>query len=83
MKTALRKMLFVDLMKGLKVTFRNQDPKEAITEQYPLQRPQVAERFRGAPRLNNNPNTNETLMHRLRSVRLGVSGEPDRGGQRA
>ena len=26
-----------------------------------LQRPQVAERFRGAPRLNNHPETNETL----------------------
>src|SRR5271165_5255758 len=61
MKSTLRKMLFVDLIKGLKVTFRYQDPKEAITEQYPLQRPQIAERFRGAPRLNNNPDTNETL----------------------
>jgi NADH-quinone oxidoreductase subunit I len=61
MKRLLRKMLFVDLMKGMKVTFRNQDPKEVITEQYPLQRPQVAERFRGAPRLNVNPDTNETL----------------------
>ena len=30
-------------------------------EQYPLQRPQIAERFRGAPRLNNHPDTNETL----------------------
>jgi len=61
MKNTLRKMLLVDLIKGLKVTFRYQDPKEAITEQYPLQRPQIAERFRGAPRLNNNPDTNETL----------------------
>ena len=61
MNTVLRKMLFVDLIKGLKVTFRNQDPKNVYTEQYPLQRPQVAERFRGAPRLNNNPDTNETL----------------------
>jgi NADH-quinone oxidoreductase subunit I len=61
MKSVLRKMLFVDLIKGLKVTFRNQDPKRAYTEQYPLQRPQVAERFRGAPRLNNHPESNETL----------------------
>ena len=57
----LRKMLLVDLLKGLKVTFRYQDPKEIYTEQYPLQRPQVAERYRGAPRLNVNPDTNETL----------------------
>ncbi|MFZ0795521.1 MAG: NADH-quinone oxidoreductase subunit I [Candidatus Korobacteraceae bacterium] len=61
MNTVLRKMLFVDLITGLKVTFRNQDPKHVYTEQYPLQRPQVAERFRGAPRLNNHPDTNETL----------------------
>jgi NADH-quinone oxidoreductase subunit I len=54
-------MLFVDLLTGLKVTFRNQDPKNVYTEQYPLQRPQIAERFRGAPRLNNHPDTNETL----------------------
>ncbi|HUI84583.1 MAG TPA: NADH-quinone oxidoreductase subunit I [Candidatus Binatia bacterium] len=61
MNTVLRKMLFVDLIRGLKVTFRNQDPKCVCTEQYPLQRPQVAERYRGAPRLNNHPETNETL----------------------
>ena len=45
MKTVLRKMLFVDLIKGLKVTFRNQDPKEAITEQYPLQRVLLGDGF--------------------------------------
>src|SRR5437879_10808301 len=61
MPVLLRKMLLVDLLKGLKVTFRYQDPKEIYTEQYPLQRPQVAERYRGAPRLNVNPDTNETL----------------------
>ena len=61
MNTVLRKLLFVDLVRGLKVTFRNQDPKELITEQYPLQRPQIAERFRGAPRLGVNPDTNESL----------------------
>jgi NADH-quinone oxidoreductase subunit I len=61
MKRLLRKMLFVDLIKGLKVTFHYQDPKSVITEQYPLQRPQVAERYRGAPRLNVNPDTDETL----------------------
>ena len=61
MKQIIRKMLFADLIKGLGVTFRYQAPKEAITEQYPLQRPQVAERFRGAPRLGVNPETNESL----------------------
>src|SRR6266480_5999394 len=57
----LRKIFMLDLLQGLGVTFRYQDPKEIYTEQYPLERPQVAERFRGAPRLNVNPETNETL----------------------
>ena len=51
----LRKIFMVDLLQGLKVTFRYQDPREIYTEQYPLERPQVAERYRGAPRLNVNP----------------------------
>ena len=52
MKAALKKLFLVDLVRGLQVTFRNQDPREIYTEQYPMQRPQVAERYRGAPRLN-------------------------------
>ena len=55
MPSLLRKVFLVDLLQGLKVTFRYQDPKEIYTEQYPLERPQVAERYRGAPRLNVNP----------------------------
>jgi len=61
MPNLLRKVLLLDLIQGLKVTFRYQDPKENYTEQYPLERPQVAERYRGAPRLNVNPDTNETM----------------------
>ena len=61
LKKALNKLLFTDLMKGLSLTFRYQAPKEVYTEQYPLERPQIAERYRGAPRLNVNPETNETL----------------------
>jgi len=57
----LRKILLIDLLQGMKVTFRYQDPREIYTEQYPLERPQVAERYRGAPRLNVNPDTNETM----------------------
>lgn len=56
-----RKFLLVDLLQGLWVTFRNQHPKHIYTEQYPAERPKVAERYRGAPRLNINPETNETL----------------------
>lgn len=61
MKKALRKLLLLDLLKGLSLTFRYQNPAAVYTEQYPLQRPQVAERYRGAPRLNVNPDTNETM----------------------
>jgi NADH-quinone oxidoreductase subunit I len=56
-----RKVFLVDLLQGLALTFRYQNPKEIYTEQYPLQRPQVAERYRGAPRLNVNPDNDETL----------------------
>ncbi len=57
----LRKAFMVDLAKGLAVTFRNQHPREVYTEQYPLERPAIAERYRGLPRLNVNPDTGETL----------------------
>jgi NADH-quinone oxidoreductase subunit I len=59
--SALRKLFLVDLIKGLSVTFRYQNPKEVYTEQYPLQRPEVAERYRGAPRLSVNPETGESM----------------------
>ena len=45
-------IFLVDLFQGLWVTFRNQNPKYIYTEQYPTERPKVAERYRGAPRLN-------------------------------
>jgi NADH-quinone oxidoreductase subunit I len=61
MRKFFRTVFLVDLMEGLRVTFRNQHPKNICTEQYPAERPKVAERFRGAPRLNNNPDTGETL----------------------
>jgi NADH-quinone oxidoreductase subunit I len=57
----LRKVFLVDLIKGLGVTFRYQAPSEIVTEQYPLERPQIAERYRGQPRMNVNPDTGETL----------------------
>lgn len=59
--SALKKLIPVDLIKGLGVTFRNQAPKKVITEQYPLEQPEIAERYRGAPRLNVNPETDESL----------------------
>ncbi len=61
MKKFLRTFLLVDLLKGLWVTFRNQKPSLVYTEQYTKERPAVAERYRGAPRLNVHPESNETL----------------------
>jgi len=43
----LRKIFLVDLLKGMSVTFQNQSEKERITEQYPLERPVIFERYRG------------------------------------
>lgn len=61
MKKLLKKLFLVDLFEGLGVTFRSQRPKYIYTEQYPAEWPRVAERFRGAPRLNVNPETGQTL----------------------
>ena len=61
MKDLLRRLFLVDLLKGMWLTFRYQAPKNIYTEQYPLERPMVAERYRGAPRLNMNPETGESL----------------------
>ena len=57
----LKKIFLIDLIKGLKLTFSYQRPSLNYTEQYPKERPKIAERFRGAPRLNNDPVTGETL----------------------
>jgi NADH-quinone oxidoreductase subunit I len=61
MTRLLRKIFLVDLLQGLWVTLRYQHPKNIYTEQYPAQRPEVAERYRGAPRLNIHPENGETL----------------------
>ena len=57
----IRGLSFWGLLKGLGVTFRQQRPSNIYTEQYPRDRPAVAERYRGAPRLNINPETGENL----------------------
>ena len=82
-KAASIRFSLVDLFQGLWVTFRNQHPKNIYTEQYPAARPKVAERYRGAPRLNINPENGETLCISLRPVREGLPGETDRRHQRA
>ena len=61
MRKLLKTIFLVDLIQGLRVTFGSQRPEKLVTEQYPSERPRVAERYRGAPRLNINPDTGETL----------------------
>ena len=61
MRHWIRKVFLLDLLRGLRVTFRQQKPALISTEQYPAERPEVAERYRGAPRLNINPDNGETL----------------------
>ncbi len=60
-KQTLKRLFLADLLQGLWRTFSYQRPSKCYTEQYPQERPIVAERYRGAPRLNNNPETSETL----------------------
>jgi NADH-quinone oxidoreductase subunit I len=57
----LKRLFMVDLIKGLLLTFSYQRPSANYTEQYPKVRPKVAERYRGAPRLNNDPTDGSTL----------------------
>jgi NADH-quinone oxidoreductase subunit I len=59
----LRTIFFLDLFEGLAVTFRNQNPKNIVTEQYPGTRPNIAPRYRGAPMLHKNPETGEVLCN--------------------
>ena len=62
MKELIGRLFQMDVLKGMGVTFRTQHPDNVYTEQYPLERPMVAERYRGAPRLNNHPESGETLL---------------------
>jgi NADH dehydrogenase subunit I (EC 1.6.5.3) len=61
MSKLIKKFFLADLLEGLRVTLRSQHPANIVTEQYPAERPKVAERYRGVPRLNINPENGETL----------------------
>jgi NADH-quinone oxidoreductase subunit I len=63
-----KKLLMLEILKGMALTMkynlavaRPGKPKDLYTEEYPKERPKVAERYRGAPRLNINPETGDTL----------------------
>jgi NADH-quinone oxidoreductase subunit I len=69
----IKRLLLLDLFKGLALTFKYNlralyekrdggNPNQALyTEQYPLEAARVSERYRGAPRLNLDPETGGTL----------------------
>src|SRR5919112_1555115 len=71
LREKLKRFFFGDLIEGMKLTLkfnigaltdRNSVSGYGIyTEQYPKVRPEVAPRFHGAPRLNMDPETYETL----------------------
>jgi len=56
----LRRIFLIDILKGLALTLRYTYTR-VYTEQYPKLKVKLAERYRGAPRLNNDPETGETL----------------------
>jgi NADH-quinone oxidoreductase subunit I len=67
----VQRFFMVDLLRGLRLTLKynigaltGAEPvagKGIYTEQYPKHRPDVAPRFHGAPRLNMDPETHDTL----------------------
>ena len=70
-KEKLKRFFMVDFLRGLRLTLKYNigafTDKDAVagrgiyTEQYPKVRPMVAPRFHGAPRLNMDPETHESL----------------------
>ncbi len=56
----LKKMFLVELFQGLAITLKNFF-KPHITIEYPRETPDLAPRFRGAPRLRRDPETGEEL----------------------
>jgi NADH-quinone oxidoreductase subunit I len=58
--TLVKRFLLIDFFQGMAVTFRSQKPSELVTEQYPLERPKIADGFRGQPRLTVDPETGQT-----------------------
>src|SRR5207302_10528112 len=77
----LKRFFMTDLLKGLAVTLKFNvgalTDKDAVagkgiyTEQYPKVRPDVAPRFHGAPRVNMDPETHETLCMACNLCALG------------
>src|ERR1700748_510962 len=67
----LKRFFLVDMFRGMSLTLKynigaltDKDSvagKGIYTEQYPKTRPDVAPRFHGAPRLNMDPETHDTL----------------------
>ena len=80
--TLLRKIFLVDLLKGMSLTFRYQDPKEIYTEQYPLRAAAGGGAISRAAAVERESRDREDAVYRVRPVREGVSGKFDCGGER-
>ena len=61
LKKVLKTVFLVELLKGMAITLRHLFT-HAVTEQYPKQRPTLAERYRGIPRLNADPETQKSFL---------------------
>jgi NADH-quinone oxidoreductase subunit I len=61
MLETIKRIFLLDLLQGLWVTFKMQRTSNITTEEYPKEIPKIGERYRGAPRLNINPDNSETL----------------------
>jgi NADH-quinone oxidoreductase subunit I len=60
LKQFLKTIFMVELFKGLYITLKHFF-SPVITEQYPKERTKIAERYRGLPKLHNDPETGETF----------------------
>ena len=60
MTAFLRKIFLVEMFQGMWITIVNQF-RPHITMEYPRERPDLAPRFRGVPRLRRDPETSEAL----------------------
>jgi NADH-quinone oxidoreductase chain I len=56
----VRKFFLVELFQGMSITLKNYF-RPHITMEYPRERPELAPRFRGVPRLRRDPGTGEEL----------------------
>jgi NADH-quinone oxidoreductase subunit I len=78
----LEQSFLVDLFQGLWVTFRSQHPRTSTPSSIPPNGPKWPSGT-AAPPGSTSTRKRRDAVHRVQPVRAGLSGEPDRGRQRA